>query len=359
MAFKLRSHSFGSTPLHKEGTGSFQKNPFSNIKTPLRVVDPTKEKIKKEKKEPSGEAEGFEEVGRNTTTRRGEQNGVAGTFTDTNIKKRKINEGYDIQVEPASRLTDLPDDEYIASIKRSYPGITGQEAVERGFIKPRFAEQFPLDIDDIEEVETTFTPDEETKKEYQGFVSGSSTASDFGATGYNQRYDLSDERSKKIIKSMRANEKFNTQQVAKIRGDFNQGGSAGLVDIDTRNRQAEQGQVFGIINKENYNLGQNFGMGYINENYKQAIDTARENFRVHGNRERLEAEKEIALALAKKQRSQARSGAFATPEMEQKYNQSYDTLYSRMINGSKTGGGRTGRPVTSATTNVDTGYFNQ
>ena len=137
MTFKLRSHKFGSTPLHKEGTGSFKKNPFSTIKTPLKVIDPTREKIKKEEKKPSSET-GYEEVSRNTTTRRGEQNGVAGTFTDTNINEQRITEDYDIQVEPASRLTKLPDDEYIASIKRSYPGITGEEAVKRGFIKPKF-----------------------------------------------------------------------------------------------------------------------------------------------------------------------------------------------------------------------------
>lgn len=361
MAFKLRSHNTGSIPLHKNGTGSFKKSPFSNIKTPLMVtgpVDPTKEKVKKEKEKPGSEPGGYEEISRNITTREGFQNGVPGIFKDTTITKQKINEGYDIQVEPASRRTDLPDDEYIAQIKSSYPGITGQEAVERGFIKPEFAEQFPVSMDNIEEVVTTFDPNEEIKKQYQGFVSGSSTASDFGAVGYNQRYDSSNDQAKELIRRMRANEEANVQPVEKIRGNFNQGGSAGLVDKDRRNRQAEQGEVFGIINREDYDLGQNFGIGYINKNYKNAINAARQSFQAHRDPKRLQAEKEIALALANEQRKQASSGTFATPEMEQRYNQSYDTLYSRMLNAPMAGGGRTGRPVTSATTNVDTGYFN-
>lgn len=357
MAFKLRSHTKGSIPLHNGGGGSFKKTPFSNIKTPLMVIDPTKEKEEKKKKEEPTASE-YEEIGRAVTTRRGEQDGVAGTFTDTNITERMDFEDNNIEVQPGQEITNLSNDEYIASLVNS--GIGREEALRRKLIDPSFAEQFPLDYDQRNRLESSFAPDEKVRKQYEGIVSGFSTASDFGEKGYSQNYDFSDnnEQSKKIIRRMRANEEAGVRPVETIRGRFNQGGSAGLVDTDRRNRQAEQGQVFGIINKEDYDLGQDFGMGYINKNYKQAIADARQSFQVHGNPKRLKAEKEIALVLANKQRYQAKSGAFATPEMEQKYNQSYDTLYSRMLDVPKTGGGRTGRPVTSATTNVDTKYFN-
>tara|TARA_R100000544_G_C2218519_1_gene56020 strand:+ start:133 stop:1203 length:1071 start_codon:yes stop_codon:yes gene_type:complete len=356
MAFKLRSNNVSAISLHKEGTGSFKKNPFSNIKTPLTVIDPTKEKVKKEKEKST--ASEYEEIGRKITTRKGEQDGVAGTFTDTNITERMDYDDFIPRATPGAQTTNVP--EYLETLKRKYPGVPGNVLVEQGFIGPEFEDQFPLDYDQRERLESDFVADEEVRKQYEGIVSGFSTASDFGRKGYGQNYDFSDnnEKSRKIIRRMRANEESDFQPVEKIRGSFNQGGSAGLVDTDRRNRQAEQGQVFGIINKEDYDLGQDFGMGYINENYKQAINNARQSFQAHRNPERLKAEKEIALALANKQRYQAKSGTFATPEMEQKYNQSYDTLYSRMINDPKTGGGRSGRPVTSATTNVDTKYFN-
>lgn len=304
----------------------------------------------------------YKEISRNVTTYKGEQDGVPGTFTDTNITERA---DFNIDIPDATPGEILPDDKiptYLEGIKKRFPGVPGEVLIEGGYIGPGFEDQFPGKTDTRDRVETTFEPDPITpppKKQYEGIVSGMSTASDFGAKGYSQSYDFTPDqrKSKNIIQRMRDNQNASTMPVEKIYGQYNQGGSGGLVDTDTRNRQAEQGQVLGIINREDFDLGQNFGMGYINQNYKNAITAARKNFSTHNDPARLEQEKKEALALANEQRALAKSGQFATPEMKQRFEQSYDTLYSRMIDGDKTGGGRTGRAVTSATTNVDTGYF--
>ena len=302
----------------------------------------------------------YKEISRNVTTYKGEQDGVPGTFTDTNIRERADFNLPDIPSVDIIPTTE-PDDIYLKGIKKSFKGVPGSVLVEADIISEDFKDQFPEIDNERSRVETTFEPDPITppKKQYEGIVSGMSTASDFGAKGYSQNYDFTPDqrRSRNIIQRMRDNETADVMPVRKIQGQYNQGGSAGLVDTDTRNRQAEQGRVLGIINKEDFDLGQNFGMGYINQNYKNAIAAARENFSTHNDPARLEQEKKAALALANKQRALAKSGQFATPEMKQRFEQSYDTLYSRMIDGDKTGGGRTGRAVTSATTNVDTGYF--
>jgi hypothetical protein len=303
----------------------------------------------------------YREISRNVTTRRGKENNIPGTFTDTNIRERA---DFDIDIPTVENPTPTtePDDIYLEGIKKRFKGVPGSVLVEADIIHPDFADQFIGDFDERDRIETSFKPDDTPpppKKEYQGIVSGMGTASDFSAKGYSQNYDFSDNqrKSKNIIQRMRDNEAAGVMPVRKIDGQYNQGGSAGLVDTDTRNRQAEQGKVLGIINKNDFDLGQNYGMGYINKNYKDAIATARENFSTHNDPARLEQEKLAALALANKQRAVAKSGKFATPEMEQRYNESYDTLYSRMLDGDKTGGGRTGKVVTSANTSVDTGYF--
>lgn len=303
----------------------------------------------------------YREIGRNVTTRRGEQDGTMGTFTDTNIRERA---DVNTDIPSAGPGEILPDDKvptYLEGIKKRFPGVPGSVLIEGGYIGPEFEDQFPLDYDDRDRVETTFKPDDTPppKTQYQYVVSGMSTASDFGGKGYSQSYDFTDDfkKSKNIIRRMRDNEQSGVMPVRKIHGQYNQGGSAGLVDTDTRNRQAEQGRVLGIINKQDFDLGQNYGMGYIQTNYKNAIKAARENFSTHNDPARLEQEKKAALALANEQRALAKSGKFATPEMQQRYNESYNTLYSRMLDGDKTGGGRTGKVVTSANTSVDTGYF--
>ena len=305
----------------------------------------------------------YKEIGRNVTTRRGEQNKVPGTFTDTNIRERA---DFDIDIPTVENPTPTtePDDIYLEGIKKRFKGVPGSVLVEADIIHPDFADQFIGDFDERDRIETTFKPDDTPpppppKTQYKYIVSGMSTASDFGAKGYSQRYDFSDDfkRSKNIIRRMRGNEQSGVMPVRKIHGQYNQGGSAGLVDTDTRNRQAEQGRVLGIINKQDFDLGQNYGMGYIQANYRNAIKAARENFSTHNDPARLEQERKAALALANEQRALAKSGQFATPEMQQRYNESYDTLYSRMLDGDKTGGGRTGKVVTSANTSVDTGYF--
>jgi len=320
--------------------------------------DPTEHPQGDVKSKPVFSDADYEEIGRKVATRRGEQDGVKGTFTDTNITERA---DYNVDIPEAiggKQTENVP--EYIEGLKKRFPDVPGSVLIEQGFIGPEFKDQFALDYDQRDRLESSFTPDAVPEKvNYAGFVSGMSTASDFGAKGYSQNYDFTADqrRSKNIIKRMQDNERAGVMPVEKIYGQYNQGGSAGLVDTDSRNRQAEQGQVFGIINKEDFDLGQNYGMGYINKNYKDAVASARENFSMHKDPARLEQEKKAALALANEQRALAKSGEFATPEMEKRYKGSHDVIFSRMLNAPATGGGRTGKTVTSATTNVDTGYF--
>jgi hypothetical protein len=320
--------------------------------------DPTEHPQGDVKSKPVFSEDDYTEVGRNVTTRRGEQDGVMGTFTDTNITERA---DFNTEIPSAiggEQTKNVP--EYIEGLKKRFPGVPGSVLIEQGFIGPEFGDQFDLDYSQRDRLESSFTPDAVPEKiNYAGFVSGMGTASDFGARGYSQNYDntADQRRSKNIIKRMQANEAAGVMPVKKIYGQYNQGGSAGLVDTDTRNRQAEQGQVLGIINKEDFDLGQNFGMGYINQNLKDARAAARERFSEHKDPAILEQEKKAALALANEQRALAKSGKFATPEMEKRYKGSHDVIFSRMLNAPKTGGGRTGKTVTSATTNVDTGYF--
>lgn len=323
--------------------------------------DPT-EHVKSEG-QPGFKDTDYKEISRNVTTRRGEENNRPGTFTDTNIKERA---DFNVNIPDATPGGRIPDTEvptYLEGLKKRFPGVSGSVLIEGGYIDPAFGDQFPEITDERNRVETTFEPDPydipPPKKQYQGIVSGMSTAMDFGGSGYSQNYDFSNnyEKSQNLIRRMRRNEESSVMPVRKIYGQYNQGGSAGLVDTDRNNRQAEQGKVLGIINKNDFDLGQNYGMGYINKNYKDAIAAARENFSTHNDPARLEQERRAALALANKQRAVAKSGQFATPEMQQRYEQSYDTLYSRMLDGDKTGGGRTGKVVTSANTSVDTGYF--
>lgn len=320
--------------------------------------DPTEHPQGDVKSKPVFSDADYAEIGRNVTTRRGEQDGVMGTFTDTNITERA---DFNTEIPSATggeQTENIP--EYIEGLKKRFPGVPGSVLIEQGFIGPEFGDQFESDYSQRDRLESSFAPDAVPEKvNYQGIVSGMSTASDFGAKGYSQNYDYTADqrRSKNIIKRMRDNEAAGVMPVEKIYGQYNQGGSAGLVDTDTRNRQAEQGRVFGVINKKDFDLGQNFGMGYINELYKNNIAEARQNFSTHNDPTRLKQEKKAALALANEQRALAKSGEFATPEMEKRYKGSHDVIFSRMLNAPATGGGRTGQTVTSANTSVDTGYF--
>jgi hypothetical protein len=357
MAFKMK-HKLTSVGLKQKST------------TPLLNIDPTDKDINKQK-----ELSNYNEINRSVTTRRGMQNNMPGTFTDTNITERA---DFDTEIPVAKggeQTTNVP--EYIENLKKRFPGVPGSVLIEEGYIGPEFQDEFPLDYDQRDRLETTFAPDPalEEVNNYVGFVSGMGTASDFAAKGYSQNYDHTpgQRKSKNIIKRMRDNEAAGVMPVEKIYGQYNQGGSAGLVDADSRNRQAEQGTVLGIINREDFDLGQNFGMGYINSEYKAAIELARENFQTHKDKTLLAQEKAKALEKAKQQRDAAKSGTFATPEMQQRFERSHDTIYNRRqqtppkFKGTRAqqaaqlrqwkGGGRTGAVKPGSITSVDTGYF--
>ena len=96
MAFKLRSNNTGSIPLHKDGVGSFKKNPFSSIKTPLFAIDPVIDPTKKEKEKPKTRTETTTTSDwRNTgepvvATRSGEQDGVEALILTLLLRKQEI-----------------------------------------------------------------------------------------------------------------------------------------------------------------------------------------------------------------------------------------------------------------------------
>tara|TARA_R110002060_G_scaffold69822_1_gene78433 strand:+ start:291 stop:1514 length:1224 start_codon:yes stop_codon:yes gene_type:complete len=389
MAFKLRSHNTGSIPLHKSGGGSFKKNPFSNIKTPLfaidPVIDPTKKDKEKKKKEEKNDS-GYEEIGRNVTTRTGFQGDVEGTFEDTNIKEQRIEEGYDIQVTPGGSRTKLPDDEYIASLIRS--GIGREEAVRRKLIDPKFAEQFPLLIDDRERVETTFTPNPPPENLYSSYDTGYAYNTDFGTGGklnYIGRTDDPAEAMKIVQRGENVSARTNAA-VQGLGGSQQQGGTSGIVDADQNNFQSEQGFVVGINNEENYDAYDNFGLGRLRgvtpyghregqsmlqsggiaQEYQNAKTAILEKYRGVKDRTGLKQELQKLKDLKTAQIEAAQSGSFFSPEMKQKFDDSHDTIYERAqptgLFTKPKGGGRSAVIATPSETNtnttVDSGFLN-
>ena len=160
MAFKMK-HKLTSVGLKQKST------------TPLLNIDPTDKDINKQK-----ELSNYNEINRSVTTRRGMQNNMPGTFTDTNITERA---DFDTEIPVAKggeQTTNVP--EYIENLKKRFPGVPGSVLIEEGYIGPEFQDEFPLDYDQRDRLETTFAPDPalEEVNNYVGFVSGMGTASD-------------------------------------------------------------------------------------------------------------------------------------------------------------------------------------
>lgn len=372
MAFKLRSHTQGSLPLHNGGQGSFKKNPFSNKISPLSVIDPTKEL----KEKPT--ASEYEEIGRKVTTRRGEQEGLPGTFTDTNVTERM---DYSDEIPIATggeQTTNVP--EYLETLKKKYPGVPGSVLIEQGFIGPEFEDQFPLDYDQRDRLESTFVPDPaDTPMEnpYQSFATGTQSAADFGAAG-SFGYTQDPQAAMRIIERGRRTADSGVQPVEGLGVSQQQGGTSGLADKDRRNLQAEEQYVLGLKNPDDYRAGLEGGKGYITEMIKNERDALRQRYRGQENRAEYQKELEDLKAKAKEYFATARGGSFATPEMQERFTASHDTIYNKQqpdidpkllegLNRAQQtaaikrfkGGGRTGLVKPSSVTSDDTRFLDE
>lgn len=376
MAFKLRSHSQGSLPLHNGGQGSFKKNPFSNIKTPLMVTDPVVDPTKKLKEKPTTSE--YEEIGRAVTTRRGEQGGVAGTFTDTNITERM---DYNDEIPTAtggSQTENIP--KYLDNLKKRFPGVPGSVLIEQGFIGPEFQDQFPLDYDQRDRLETSFVPDPvepPVENPYSSYAIGSQTAHDFGASG-RDGYTNDPQAAMKIIERGRRGSSSAVIPVQGLRSSQTHGGSSGLVDKDRRNFQAEEQYVLGLKNAQDYRMGLDSGKGYVTEMLKKERDALRQKYKGQENRAEYQNEVNALKEKAKNYFELAKSGEFATPEMKERFEASHDTIYNKQqpdidpklleglsraqrFNAERTfrGGGRTGRVKPSSVTTNDTRFLDE
>ena len=358
MAFKLRSHTQGSLPLHNGGQGSFKKNPFSNIKTPLMVTDPVIDPTEKLKEKPT--ASEYEEIGRNVTTRRGEQGGVGGMFTDTKITERM---DYDDEIPIATggeQTTNVP--EYLETLKKKYPGVPGSVLIEQGFIGPEFEDQFPLDYDQRNRLETSFVPDPAEppmENPYKSYATGTQSAQDFGASG-SYGYTLDPQRAMRIIERGRQTAGSGVQPVEGLGMSQQQGGTSGLVDRDRNNFQAEEQYVLGLKNPDDYKAGLDSGKGYVTEMIKQGRDALRQKYKGQENRAEYQTELDSLIEKGRNYFDSAKSGNFATPEMQERFAASHDTIYNKQQPKQLTRtGGRTGRAKQSSVTSDDTRFLDE
>jgi hypothetical protein len=376
MAFKLRSHIQGSLPLHNGGQGSFKKNPFRNIKTPLMVTDPVIDPTKKLEEKPTTSE--YKEIGRNITTRRGEQDGVAGTFTDTNITER-MDYNDEIPIATGGTQTEnIP--QYLESLKKRFPGVPGSVLIEQGFIGPEFEDQFPLDYDQRDRLETAFVPDPAEppmENPYQSYAVGNQSAADFGAAGY-FGYTKNPQTAMAIVQRGRRTADSGVQPVERLGMSQQQGGTSGLVDKDRRNVQAEEQYVLGLKNADDYRMGLESGKGYVTEMIKKERNALRQKYKGQENRAEYEAELAALKEKARKYFEFARSGQFPTPEMQERFNASHDTIYNKQqpeidpkllegLNRAQQfnairkfkGGGRTGVVKPSSVTTHDTRFLDE
>jgi len=252
--------------------------------------------------------EGYEEINRTTTERRGEKDGVPGTYFDTVITER-LDEEFDVpNVVPAKNKTKLPDDEYIKALKRKYPNITGREAVERGFIKPKFMDQFPVYTDQRDRTETTFTPDPTEKdKNYQR---------------YNYRVSYAP----------------NTFGANQAEGKTFDRDEAFQAYSNVKNTDFGEGYLYGIINRDDYDKGQRYGLGYAQDDFRNTRDALRQKYnpRVTGiglnNNPEYQQELLNAQNLFQQRRNLIKQKQFYSDEARKRYEDSFDVIIDRKFN---------------------------
>ena len=194
---------------------------------------------------------------------------------------------------------------------------------------------------------------------YQSYATGTQSASDFGAAG-SFGYTQDPQAAMRIIERGRRTADSGVQDVERLGTSQQQGGTSGLVDKDRRNLQAEEQYVLGLKNPDDYKAGLEGGKGYITEMIKNERDALRQKYRGQENRAEYQKEVEALKNKAKEYFATAKGGSFATPEMQERFTASHDTIYNKQqpIQTQRTGG-RTGRAMESSVTSDDTGFLDE
>ena len=371
MAFKLRSNNTGSIPLHKSGGGSFKKNPFSSIKTPLFAIDPVIDPTKKEKEKPNTRTEttttsDWRNTGEPVVARRpGEQDGVSGTFVDTTTnRERDINQ--DVTGEGGGSVTFNA--AFAEARKQGLPSFTfGGEAYTTDLAEDKTR----LETDSS--LSTEFIPDPQPPLEnpYSSYDTGYAYNPDFGGGGRLGYVGLTDDPAE-ALKIVERGENVSARTNATVKGlgmSQQQGGTSGMVDADRNNFQSEQGFVVGIRNEGDYNdydrfgLGRNERDGVIMKDFVSGRDALRQKYKGQENRTEFTQEIQKLKDLRDAQMAAARSGTFYSPEMEQRFEDSHDTIYERAqptgLFTEPGGGGRSGQIATPSETTINTGFLEQ
>ena len=256
------------------------------------------------------------------------------------------------------QTTNVP--EYLETLKKKYPGVPGSVLIEQGFIGPEFEDQFPLDYDQRDRLESTFVPDPaDTPMEnpYKSYAIGTQSARDFGASG-EYGYTQDPQEAMRIIQRGRRTANSGVQPVERLGMSQQQGGTSGLVDKDRDNLQAEEQYVLGLKNPDDYRAGLDSGKGYVTEMVKKERDALRQKYKGQENRAEYQNEVNALKEKARNYFESARSGNFATPEMQERFAASHDTIYNKQQPKQSTRtGGRTGRAKQSSVTSNDTRFL--
>lgn len=371
MAFKLRSNNTGSIPLHKGGVGSFKKNPFSSIKTPLFAIDPVIDPTKKEKEKPNTRTEttttsDWRNTGEPVVARRpGEQDGVSGTFIDTTTnRERDINQ--EVAGEGGGSVTFNA--AFAEARRQGLPSFTfGGEPYTTDLAE----DETRLETDSS--LSTEFIPDPEVPQEnpYSSYDTGYAYNADFGGGGRLGYVGRTDDPTEALrIVERGENVSAGTDATVKGLGTSQlQGGTSGMVDADRNNFQSEQGFVVGIRNEGDYNdydrfgLGRNQRDGVIMKDFVSGRNALRQKYKGQENRTEFTQELQKLKDLRDAQTAAAQSGKFYSPEMKQKFDDSHDTIYERRqptgLFTEPEGGGRSGQIATPSETTINTGFLDQ
>ena len=368
MAFKLRSNNIGSIPLHNNGGGSFKKSPFSNVKTPLFAIDPTK----KEKEKPNTRTEttttsDWRNTGEPVVARRpGEQDGVSGTFIDTTTNRER-----DISQEVAGEGGGSVDfNAAFAEARRQ--GLSSFTFGGKPYTTDLAEDEARLETDSS--LSTEFIPDPiipPMENPYSSYDTGYAYNADFGGGG-NLGYVGRTDDPAEALRIVERGENVSAGTNATVQGlgtSQQQGGTSGMVDADRNNFQSEQGFVVGIRNEGDYNdydrfgLGRNERDGVIMKDFVSGRDALRQKYKGQENRTEFTQQMQKLKDLRDAKMAAAQSGKFYSPEMEQRFKDSHDTIYERAqptgLFTEPGGGGRSGRIATSSETTINTGFLEQ
>ena len=372
MAFKLRSQIQGSLPLHSSGQGSFKKNPFSNKISPLSAIDPTKKlEEKPNTRTETTTTSDWRNTGEPVVARRpGEQDGVSGTFVDTTTsRERDINQ--DVTDEGGGSVTFNA--AFAEARRQGLPSFTfGGEPYSTDL-----AEDKPK-LETDSNLSTEFIPDpieQPMENPYQSYAIGNQSAQDFGASG-SYGYTQDPQEAMRIVERGRRTADSGTRPVERLGRSQQQGGTSGLIDKDRSNLQAEEQYVLGLKNTDDYRMGLDSGKGYVTEMFIQAKEALRQQYKGQEDRAEYQEKLKALKNKAKDYFSTARGGEFATPEMQQRFAASHDTIYNKQqpkidpkllegLNRAQQtnaqrlfeGGGRTGVVQPTSVTSHDTGFL--